>query len=151
MVILAQIMAFVSLDDVVGPSHKHAPSPRQATRVAFFYHTGSKICCATFLALHAIGKGTLFSEIQIDLCTLIGRGRYKTLKAHLLTNGMEERRHGNIKRLPYNTLTLFDSQNAVKFIRSYAQSNAILLPGRIPGYKRDDLQLLPSSTTKKVR
>lgn len=58
--------------------------------------------------------------------------------------------HGNIKRLPHNTLTLLDSQNAVKFIRSYAQTNAILLPGRIPGYKRDDLQLLPSWTTKKV-
>ena len=34
--------------------------------------------------------------------------------------------------------------NAVKFMCSYAQTHAILLPGRIPGYKRDDLQLLPS-------
>jgi hypothetical protein len=38
----------------------------------------------------------------------------------------------------------------LRFLRSYAEVNAILLPGRIPGYKRDDLQLLPSSTTKKV-
>lgn len=28
-------------------------------------------------------------------------------------------------------------------------SNAILLPGRIPGYKNSDLKLLPSSTTKR--
>ena len=28
------------------------------------------------------------------------------------------------------------------------KENAILLPGRIPGYRRDDIQLLPSSTTK---
>lgn len=39
----------------------------------------------------------------------------------------------------------------VKFIVSYAEDNAILLPGRIPGYKRDDVQLLPSNTTKHVR
>lgn len=73
------------------------------------------------------------------------------MKAHFLANGLEERMHGNIKRLPYNTLTLVDSQNVVKFIRSYAENHAILLPGRIPGYKRNDLQLLPSSTTKKVQ
>jgi hypothetical protein len=30
----------------------------------------------------------------------------------------------------------------------YVESNTILLRGRIPGYKWDDIQLLPSSTTK---
>ena len=29
--------------------------------------------------------------------------------------------------------------------------NAMLLPGRIPGHKKDTIQLLPSSTTKKVQ
>ena len=38
----------------------------------------------------------------------------------------------------------------MRFLQAYAEDNAILLPGRIPGYKRDDIQLLPSSTTKKV-
>jgi hypothetical protein len=52
--------------------------------------------------------------------------------------------------MPSNTLSFCDTENALKFLRSHAESNAILLPGRIPGYKRDDLQLLPSSTTKKV-
>ena len=32
----------------------------------------------------------------------------------------------------------------------YVESNAILLPGRIPGYKRDDIKLLPSSCTKRA-
>ena len=41
-------------------------------------------------------------------------------------------------------------KNLVTFLNNYAEKNAILLPGRIPGYKRDTLQLLPSSTTKKV-
>ena len=31
------------------------------------------------------------------------------------------------------------------------RKNAMLLPGRIPGYKKDTIQLLPSSTTKKVQ
>ena len=38
----------------------------------------------------------------------------------------------------------------IEFVMQYVESNAILLPGCIPGYKRDDIQLLPSSTTKKV-
>ena len=28
------------------------------------------------------------------------------------------------------------------------EANAMVLPGRVPGYKRSDIQLLPSSTTK---
>ena len=55
MVVLGQIMAFVSMDNVVGPSHKHAPSKRQLTRTTF-YHIGKKICRDTFLALHGIGN-----------------------------------------------------------------------------------------------
>ena len=29
----------------------------------------------------------------------------------------------------------------MKFILQYAEDNTILLPGRVPGYKRDDIQL----------
>ena len=53
------------------------------------------------------------------------------------------------KVLPHNTTRLSDIENVVKYILQYAEDHAILLPGRIPGYKRDDLQLLPSSTTKR--
>ena len=56
----------------------------------------------------------------------------------------------------------------VQFLKTYSEANAILLPGmfpcvcggvydglyvitgRIPGYKNSDLQLLPSSTTKRA-
>ena len=31
---------------------------------------------------------------------------------------------------------------------TYPDSNAMLLPGRVPGYKDSDMKLLPSSTTK---
>ena len=38
-------------------------------------------------------------------------------------------------------------KNLVIFLNNYAESHTTLLPG---GYKRDTIQLLPSSTTKKV-
>ena len=48
-----------------------------------------------------------------------------------------------------NTISFADTQRVVEFLQTYAEANAILLPGRIPGYKRSDVQLLPSSTTKR--
>ena len=36
---------------------------------------------------------------------------------------------------------------AILTIINYAETHGLVLPGRIPGYKRSDLQLLPSSTT----
>ena len=39
---------------------------------------------------------------------------------------------------------LSDVKCIVRFVLQYAEDHAILLPGRIPGYKRIDLQLLPS-------
>ena len=52
------------------------------------------------------------------------------------------------KVVPHNATKLSDIKNVVRFSFQYAKDHTILLPGRIPGYKRDDLQLLPSSTTK---
>ena len=57
--------------------------------------------------------------------------------------------HGNTRRLPPNALTFSDVQHVVAFITNFAETHAILLPGRIPGYKRSDLQLLPTSTTRR--
>ncbi len=80
----------------------------------------------------------------------IGKDKFTAVKQHYLATGLTTRIHGNTKRTPHNTLSFRETKNMVKFLHSYADNNAILLPGRIPGYKRDDLQLLPSSTTKKV-
>ena len=79
-----------------------------------------------------------------------GKERLENLKASYMVNGLAPRIHGNVKRLPHNALGYDVIKNAVRFINSYAQLHAILLPGRIPGYKRDDLQLLPTNTTKMV-
>ena len=93
-----------------------------------FWHRGQKMCRKTFLFLHTISTK-----------------RFKNLKTSFGENGLSPRMHGDAKCLPRNTA---DTQRVVQFIQNYAEAHAILLPGRIPGYKRSDLQLLPSSTTK---
>ena len=50
--------------------------------------------------------------------------------------------------LPHNTTKLSDIKNVVRYILHYAEDHTVLLPCRIPGYNRDDIQILPSSTTK---
>ena len=96
-----------------------------------FWHRGLKVCRKTFLFLHTISEK-----------------RFKNLKTSLLQNGLSPRMHGNTKRLPANTTSFADIQQVVNFITTYAEAHAILLPGQIPGYKRSDLQLLPSTATK---
>lgn len=50
-------------------------------------------------------------------------------------------------RRPHNALTFEQRLDVVRFISNFAEQHAVL-PGRIPGYARDDLKLLPTSCTK---
>ena len=81
----------------------------------------------------------------------IGKDRLRNVKDSYLTNGLETRIHGNTKQLPHNHLTHAVITNVTEFLKNYAEENGILLPGRIPGHKKDDIKLLPSSCSKKVR
>ena len=53
--------------------------------------------------------------------------------------------HGNTNRQPQHSLNVEELQDAVKYILSNAEKNAILLPG----HKKYNVQLLPSGCTKK--
>ena len=58
--------------------------------------------------------------------------------------------HGNTRKVPTHALSVSNIRRIVEFIESYADTHAILLPGRIPGVKEyENVRLLPSSTTKK--
>ena len=46
----------------------------------------------------------------------------------------------------FECLSVEELEDAVKYM---LEKNALLLPGRIPGYKKYNVQLLPSSCTKK--
>ena len=97
-----------------------------------FYHQGLRVCRETFIFIHGISSW-----------------RLKAIKSSYKKDGIQPRVHGNCKRLPANALTFADVQHVVKFITNFAEDHAILLPGRIPGYKRSDLQLLPTSITRR--
>ena len=58
------------------------------------------------------------------------------------------RSHGNKKRLPSSTFSAETVENVVKFILNLAEDQALLFPGRVPGFKRVDVKLLPSVLTK---
>ena len=51
--------------------------------------------------------------------------------------------------LSHIILKISDIKNVIRYILHYAVDHTILLPCRIPGYKRNDVLLLPSSTTKR--
>ena len=90
--------------------------------------------------------------MQKTFCFLYGIGKdwLRAVKEHYLANGLETRTHGNKKRLPHNASSPETINNVVTFLQNYAEENAILLPGRIPSHKRDDIKLLPSSRSKRV-
>jgi len=131
LVILGSLTSVVNTADNIKDG-KHKPVKRKRT-FCNFQHNGQQVCQQTYRFLFGIGKH-----------------RLKTIKAHYISNGLAVRTHGNSGSLPHNVTTYASIRYIVQFITNHAEQHGILLPGRIPGYKRDDLKLLPSSTTKKV-
>ena len=78
----------------------------------------------------------------------IGITKFNAIKASWLKDGPRprERRH----MTPHNRTKLSDIKLVVHYILNYAEGHAILLPGRVPGFKRDDIQLLLSAVTKRA-
>ena len=67
---------------------------------------------------------------------------------HYKKNGLSLRVHGNQKQPPSWTVPSRTVKQVVKFILNVAEEQALLLPGRVPGFKRTDIRLLPSAHTK---
>ena len=120
------------LSACVSDSSETARSTPRKFSYAGLRHRGKRVCMKTFMFMHGIGGW-----------------RMRALKATMLERGIVQRVHGNTKRLPHNTLSFDGTQRVVAFISFYAEEHAILLPGHVPGYKRADVQLLPTHTTKK--
>ena len=131
MVVMCQLMAGMNDDTTTNPGSRHRPKERQ--RVACtFHHQGKQICEKVFRFIHTIGET-----------------RYKNLKKSLRSHGLATRAHGNLKRSPAHALSLSSTEFVVRFVLNYAEQNALLLPGRVPGYSRSDIKLLPSSVSKR--
>ena len=126
MTIMSQIMAFTICSQTSLHSTKHRHQLKERER------------CFTIRASECVKKHS---------CSY-GEFRFRALKIHYLIEGLVPRIHGYAGRTAPNALVLEDVRGTVLFVLQYVETNGILLPCRIPGYKRDDIQLLPSSTTK---
>lgn len=78
----------------------------------------------------------------------ISYSRFRRLKEHYELHGIFPRTHRNTNRLPENTLLYSTIEDVQAFLLNYVEENAITLPGRIPGFKSDDVKVLSSSETK---
>ena len=133
-IIIGQVMALTCSGSNTFNSSKYRHSPKEREKfTTLFHHHGYRIHRKTFFFLHGIGEF-----------------RLRATKSSYLSQGMVSRVHGHTGHVPPNALVLEDMQNIVKFILQYAESNAILLPGRVPGYKKDDIQIFPSSITRRA-
>ena len=88
------------------------------------YHQGKLICSEVFRFLHGIGTK-----------------RLKNISLAMKLGGVRPRVHGNTRRLPKNTLSLSSVEYVVRFLLNYTEQHGLLLPGRVPGYSRDDIKL----------
>ena len=134
MAVMGQVMAFTFCSQVPHNTTKYRHQVKQRERNASaFYHNGLRVCKRTFLFLHDIGDFHL-----------------KAIGAQYIAEGLVPRVHGHTGRVAPNALVLDEVKGIITFVMQYVETNAILLPGRIPGYKRDDIKLLPSSCTKRA-
>ena len=83
---------------------------------------GQRVCHCTFQFLLGVGKDRLQAIMEKGLTTRI---------------------HGNTKRPPHYVTSYEAIQKIMTFVTNLGEEQAILLPGWIPGYKKDDFKLLP--------
>ena len=128
-VLLGEIMANTFCSSLVRvEKHHHSKKDRERCCTQHFHH-GNSICRTTFCFLHGISDH-----------------RLKQLRAHYISNGLVEWEHRPQQQThPENGGHKVHGEVCAAVCRGY---NAVLLPGRIPGYRRDDIKLLPCSTTK---
>ena len=105
--------------------------------------------CQTFKNKHYpnISLSLICKEMFLNLYG-ISNSWFQRLVDHYQNHGISLQTHGNSKRLPHNTLPQAIAEDVKNFLSNYAQENALLLPGRIPGFKDEYIQLLSSSDTK---
>lgn len=121
LVILTSIQAFTRSECIGGKRR-----PR-----CTFYFQSKAICKEMFLHFYGISYS-----------------RFRRLKEHYELRGISPRQHGNTKRLPENTLPQATIRDVHSFLANYVEENAIVLPGRIPGFKSDEVKVLSSCETK---
>ena len=123
LVVLSNIHVFTKTEKI---SDKRNRSPW----CSFTYQT-IPICKEMFLHLYGIGYS-----------------RFRRLREHYQEYRIYPRTHGNTKRVPKNATSKKSLEAVHAFIDNYVEENAIVLPGRFPGFKSEEMRLLSSLETK---
>ena len=132
--VLMGFVSFAMLGSEVVKNGRHQ-NPAKCRHVTKEYkHRGLDVCRKTFLFLHGIGKD-----------------RLQNIRDHYKEEALQAGIHKNTKCSPYHVMPFDATSYVLTFLENYAEENAILLPGRIPAYKRDDIKLLPPNPSKAVR
>ena len=93
-------------------------------------------------------KLTLFKILITFLLSVWAATNCMHCKNTTKNRGCKQRVHGSSGETFLNHLSIDDRLCVQNVISNYAEVHAVLLPGSIPGFKRDDIKLLPSSKTK---
>ena len=125
-------MAGMNTSSSVSIAARHKESDREKVYTTF-YHQGKPVCQKMFSFLHGVGKKRLRNIIE-----------------SVKVDGLRPRVHGNTNRKPTHSLSHASIEYVVRFLYTYAEQHALLLPGRVPGYSRTDIQLLPSSVSTRA-
>ncbi|XP_067939703.1 uncharacterized protein [Watersipora subatra] len=128
LIILGKISAIIDMSETTGKKHKHKEMQRERDRCNFA-HEGQKICRETFLFLNGIGKNT-----------------FQTLKRHYRTEGAVPRSF-NYQGRNKRAVTSDDSKSIADFLDHITSIHSLDLPGRVSGFRREELKILPSSFT----
>ncbi|CAH3191593.1 unnamed protein product [Porites evermanni] len=78
----------------------------------------------------------------------IGYSIFRRLREHYQEHSIYPRTHGNTKRVPKSATSKKSLEAVHAFIDNYVEENAIVLPGRFPGFKSEEMRLLSSLETK---
>ena len=88
---------------------------------------------------------------QIDMAFNSGKEtkRFRNLLKQFKTKNLVSDERSLVEGKKHTkTLSMADAKRVYQFIKTYAEEHAVSLPGKIPGFKRDDMLLPPSSTPK---
>lgn len=107
-----------------------------------------RFCCARCLCL---SSSVVFIDSSLRYFFIsISQNKLTALLKHYKEHGLTPRvkKSGGRQERDQRLLTHDDICRVVSFIVNFAELHALVLPGRIPGYKRFDVKLLPSHYTK---
>ena len=110
MTIMGQLVAGINISPTVSVAARHKEVDREMYTALF--HQGEPVSLRMFQFIHTVGKK-----------------RLRNLMGNVKENGLAPKVHGNVNRRLKHALSLTSTEYVMRFLYSYAEQNALLLPG----------------------